>query len=681
MASTTNGRSVERVATAIPRSVSLFHLYLAVMASAYVFVAVHTPMTVIPVAPHDDGLFVSLGRYLSEGKWLGPFNEFTLMKGPRFSAFLAMGNWLGLPVSFELALFHCGAICLFVSIVRRYINSDIIAGVLYALLLWHPITLTLYLRRILREDIYYAQTLIIFAGIAFIFFCPRRWKSLVFHSVAVGALLGWFWLTREEGIWILPAIGLIGLAALVRAFRVGRARELAVSSLIIFAVFASIQIGFRAVNLFEYGKFVGVDVEEKNFLAALKAIHSVRSGGINPFVSVTLGARKRIYAVSPAFASLAPYFDGPGGEGWTLSMCRVLPISCGDMPSGHFMWFLRGVAAAQGHYSSPAKASAFFGQMANEINNACARGDLECVPQIISEMPPVNWRDVANSLPVRYVEAFNLLLFTTPPQQINPSGGPEAAFLATLRFLNYPLHTRPADVPISLPTYTLSGWYYKSGGAWFSVTAKAPNGAAADIRIDRSKSPDIQSYTKDPAASDQRFAIGTRCVDECALTFETSEGAKVEKTLADFRRDGLEFAIGGGRLHVDSMTKQPDPEYVETPVEKLSRRVRETVLTYYYLLFVPVLIAGALAFLTSTVLFPRSAIANVCYILAAASWLLVFVRASLLILIDATSFHVLFASYISPAYFMLVSAAVLSCAACLQLCRGLRHRRPSPLRG
>ena len=148
----------------------------------------------------------------------------------------------------------------------------------------------------------------------------------------------------------------------------GRPRcELAVSSSIIFAVFASIQIGFRAVNLFEYGKFVGVDVEEKNFLAALEAIHSVRSGGITRFDVVTLGARKRIYVFTAVFASLAPYFDGPGGEGWTLSMCRVSPISCGDMPSGHLCGFLGGWQRPKVTISSPAKASAFFGQIANEI--------------------------------------------------------------------------------------------------------------------------------------------------------------------------------------------------------------------------------------------------------------------------------------------------------------------------
>jgi hypothetical protein len=68
-------------------------------------------------------------------------------------------------------------------------------------------------------------------------------------------------------------------------------------------------------------------------------------------------------------------------------------------------------------------------------------------------------------------------------------------------------------------------------------------------------------------------------------------------------------------------------------------------------------------------LYWRIVMLNTCYVVALVSWALVFARASLLILIDATSFSALNVTYLAPAYFLLMSGAVLSCAALLNLAR------------
>src|SRR3954471_132435 len=68
---------------------ALVHSYIVGLSLIYVLVYVHTPLS-IPFSPHDDMLFVKLGGYLAEGKWLGPYDQFTLMKGPGYPAFLAI---------------------------------------------------------------------------------------------------------------------------------------------------------------------------------------------------------------------------------------------------------------------------------------------------------------------------------------------------------------------------------------------------------------------------------------------------------------------------------------------------------------------------------------------------------------------------------------------------------------
>jgi hypothetical protein len=639
--------------------------YFIIMIITYLIVAVHTPISIDPSAPHDDSLFIALGRSLAEGRWLGQFSQFTLMKGPGYPVFLALANWLGVSVSFARALFHCFSIAFFVAICHLFVRSYAISGVLFTLLLWHPISLSLFLLRVRREQIYYGQALIVLAALAAALFYARGKKQRTLFGALCGVMLGWFWLTREEGVWIIPGIALIVLAATFQAVREYRIRKLIATLLVAMGVFTGVQVGFRAINWAVYGKFVGVDVKETNFQRALGALHSVRSGGVRPFISVTRAARERIYAASPTFASLKWYFEGPKAEPWVGFTCQLLPDSCGEIAAGWFIWALRDAASAAGHYSSPAKASLFFKQLADEILTTCAKGVLECAPPLIAEMPPVSWSRIAELAPPRYLDALDLLLFLRPPLQINPSGGPEELLAASLRFLNYPLHTRPSE--LATPRYTLSGWYYKSGRNWISATVRGPSGSPVAIWVERTASPDIAAAFNDPAASDQRFTIRTYCTDDCILMFEALDGAKLEKPLSEFLRGAVGFDFGGGRIHVDSTRVNSNPAYVKTSIEEVCNRIREALMTHYSRLFVPVLVLGVLAFLLSTLMYSRKAVSNVIYILALVSWLLVFLRVSLMVLIDITSFPALFGFYLSPAHYMLVSGAVLSCAAWIQL--------------
>jgi hypothetical protein len=642
----------------------LIYFYVIVLSLTYVIVRVHSPLTLIPSAPHDDGLFMSLGRSLAEGEWLGPYNQFTLMKGPGYPAFLAVANWLGISASLAHALFYCAASVFFVAIAHRFVKSHLISGLLLALLLGQLLPTTVYFDRILREQITGSQLLFLFASAAGALFYAREKKWRLLFAALTGFFLGWLWLTREEGIWILPgAMVLIG-AAIYRGHRMLRLREFAGTIAVMIAVFGTIQLGFAAVNWAVYGKFVGVDFKETNYQRALRAIDSVRSGGTKDFVSITHTAMKRVDAVSPAFASLAPYFDGPG-KGWQTFTCSQYPSACGEIGSGWFVWALRGAAQTMGHYSSPAQASAFFGRIADEITAACGRGELDCKPQLIAEMPPINWTDVIGRVPSLYSRAFKALLLLHPPLRFNPSWGPEAELIGPLHFLNYPLYAKPSSIASSI-AYSLSGWYYKFGDKWLWATVREPNGSSVSVRFDRNASPDIQTVFKDPKASNQRFVMNTRCNDECTLELQSQDNEIIQKKLSEFRHGPIGFDLGKGHVHVDS-TIVVDPIAATPLVVVVSGHLRQAALNNYGYILVLLLVPGAILFLVTSLLYWRRVLLNVCYIMALCSWGLVVTRVSLLVLISATSFFVVIPNYLWPAHLLLVTGALFSCVAWLQL--------------
>ena len=642
------------------------YAYVAISCAAYIFVVVHTPMAVKPDGAHDDGLYMALARHIAEGQWLGPFSQFTLMKGPGYPLFLALGNWLGLPVSWAHALFQCAAIVVFVVIAHRFIQSMLLSGLLFALLLWQPIGLLQV--RVLREQIYPGQMLLILATSAVALLGAGSLRGRLGFAAAAGLLLGWFWLTREEGAWFAPAACILVLAALWQAYRNRRMRELAASLAVIILAFASTQVAFRAINQQVYGRFLGVDIKEPNFQKAMRAIASVRSGGTKPYVSVTKAAREKIYRVSPNFASLKGHLEGQTSGGWREITCKLYPAACGETASGWFIWNLRDAAAATGHYASAKEASAFFGRIAREISQACNDGRLKCQPQLIAELPPLNWTLFFNEMPARIYQAVNLLADLRPNPKLDESSGTYETLSRDLRLLNYPVHTQSARLPTQTTLYGLRGWYYKSGADWISVLVKDEDGRVAKVRFDRHPSPEVAARNKDPAAAAQRFTLETACNDECELQIFALDGMDAKVRLNDIASAPLVIKIGTGTLSFDLVEVRPNPAYELTSSQRTALTMRAFVLGHYQAVWFPILLMGAVSFLVSS-FFWRKMFENVCYVLALASWTLVASRAAVLILIDANVFPALQPSYLTPAFFALVSAAIFSIAALLQLAR------------
>ena len=174
------------------------------------------------------------------------------------------------------------------------------------------------------------------------------------------------------------------------------------------------------------------------------------------------------------------------------------------------------------------------------------------------------------------------------------------------------------------------------------------------------------SWFKDPEASHQRFIITTRCSDECTLELQSQDGESVQKKLAEFRHGPIAFALGAGHFNVDSTTVTAAANTAQL-MDVVAGRVRQAVLSGYAYVLVPILVLGAVCFLAVSLLYWRRVLMNVSYIMALCAWSLVVARASLVVLIAATSFPAVSPSYLWPAQLLLVTGALFSLAAWLQL--------------
>src|SRR5712691_862609 len=212
-------KSVERAPSSSAASLFSRRRCSSLLITALILVALKLWLAAAqPVVAHanasfDDRLYLALAEQVLKGNWLGPYSQFTLMKGPMYSLFIAGAFLSGLPLPLAQHLFYLFGCILLVLALRPCFDASWQAFGTFTLLWWQPMS---YVELdILRQNIYTPLTLLLFAGLCAL---ETRRGASVHARLAWGALLGIsaaaFYLTREEGVWIVPgAVLLIGAAA------------------------------------------------------------------------------------------------------------------------------------------------------------------------------------------------------------------------------------------------------------------------------------------------------------------------------------------------------------------------------------------------------------------------------------------------------------------------------------
>jgi len=425
------------------------------------------PLYAIGGATHDDALFVRLADSILSGAWLGSYDCLTLAKGPFYSMWMAGVFFVGLPLTLVQQLVYVGACILLVRALLPLIPNDWLKLGIFALLLWNPMSFAGgELGRVLRQALTAPMALVLFAAAAALY--VRRGepgKRLLPWAAIFGFTWGGFWLTREDGVWILPGLAIVGGAYLVGAWRDSRGALLNIARVALVAtVTAAIPIlAVCALNRHYYGWFGTVEFRAAEFKEAYGALLRVTPARRIPFVPVTREMRERIYAVSPSFAELRPYLEGDTGRNWAANSSSLIhrPPQEREIGGGWFMWALRQTVAEAGHGHNAREALSFYAQIAREVNLACEDGRLSAGPKRTGFMPPWQPGNLSDlwDKSMRFSWAFATLDgFTgrTPPSYGNATQLDQFRDLTRMRL------SRPADA---------SGYEYalphqKSLNAW-----------------------------------------------------------------------------------------------------------------------------------------------------------------------------------------------------------------------
>ncbi len=335
----------------------------------------------------DDLLFVRLANFILDGQWLGPFDQYTLIKGPFYPLFLAGAALTRIPIQVATqAVVLLGAL-LASRVAGRLLGSRAAGCLCFALMTLNPAPSGVVASLLYREPLYAGLLLLTLAAAARLALLP----SGLWRAVPLGLAFAAFWLTREEGLLLIPAL------ALLAAWRIGHdvvhrvpVRAQLARLLLPVAVGLAPILLVAEINRIDYGVFRTSDYKAPPVLAAYAALSRIRHTSWIATVPIPRDAFARAYAVSPAARLLAPNLEGPGRAFWADVSCRDEPFrGCNDIEAGWIMWALRGAATAAGQYGSARQADRFFRRIANEVNAACDAGKIPCTGRHLSLLPPL----------------------------------------------------------------------------------------------------------------------------------------------------------------------------------------------------------------------------------------------------------------------------------------------------
>ena len=338
--------------------------------------------------PHDSLNFVTHAHAVMAGTWFGHYGPLTLIKGPAFPLYLAAFSELG--VSVNLAhqmtyLLACGIACIAVVPLVRNEKALLIIGLVLA---FNPMTYDTVSWVTYRSHLSGTLSLLAVACL-FALYIRRAQppRTRLRWSIGLGCSLAAFWLTREESVWIVPCLAIIGGAAVFSAWRNARLESHAAIVIIPCAIWALSIATIQAINGAVYGWPITTEFQSDEFLSAYSSLQRISHPDTNPTVPVPSYSRKAAYRVSPHARELAAFIDGPeAARGWFALGCQA-GYGCADIAGGWFVWAFRDAVNRAGHYTSGANARVFYVALARDIDRACDRGAIDCGPKRMSYLP------------------------------------------------------------------------------------------------------------------------------------------------------------------------------------------------------------------------------------------------------------------------------------------------------
>lgn len=348
-------------------------------------------------APFDDRLMVRLAESLSAGSWLGDYDRFTLVKGVGFPLLLAGAHTWNISYMDLVQFLYSMSCTIFVIALRDLLPSRQQRLALFCVLLFAPVMTSIEnVQRVYRCSITPPLVLLLFGSLYRLFYYvsnkrkPSSMAYMTLWSILGGTALVLLWNTREDGVWLLPALGIaLTMCVVVSVRRRGFAQTVpfVLILLLLPGLLAASIFTISSINKEYYGQNLTLELSGGNFPRAIRALYSIapEEGDEEPGPRVSVSDKILARAIDAC-----PSLESVKDEIW--NMWEVWKGAGGDpndqVKNGWFFWSFRDAAAFAGLYDNPQSSEEFYERVASEIEQTIASGKLHERPTMPSALLP-----------------------------------------------------------------------------------------------------------------------------------------------------------------------------------------------------------------------------------------------------------------------------------------------------
>jgi hypothetical protein len=607
----------------------------------------------------DQLRFARMAESLLDGRWLGDYGPFTLIRQPVFPLWIWLAHESGVPLRIANEILLVCAAAAFALALRRVGVGRALSFACFAAVVLQPTSLVW--NGELRAESLYAPVLLVALALLFRVAVAERPARCAAASLAAGVPLALLWHMRPESVLIAVLAGAFVAVDAWRWKRRGRGSRwiAARAGLVagpIACVVAGVGIAIASANAAHYGISVVTDEDAPGYVALKRALLRVRPEHASRYVAIPADARRRAYAASPAFRELEPWLEGDVGRTWASFYQRATHFE-GEIGDAWLFWAIRDAAARAGHCSSAPEAERFYAAAAREIDAACDDGRIPARPVLSTALDPDPTAFVG-CLPAslgRVLARFARV--AAIPGKDDPSTPPDVR----------DEFTRVARRRPSLTTMTgfrARGWALDSADP---VTNVAACGASGE-RI-----AEVAATRGDDAGSPSRFQLDvpSSAGPSAGLSLGTASGAEVRVALAERQE-----TVGSLAYRVEYLC--------ETSVDARARRLAQVALAHAQPAVVLLSSAAGLAGLIMLVRRRRRIDwTHPVFAALAAIAVVVGARVLLLALLDASSFEAAQSRYVHPVEALAICGAWIAAslalaprARCIVAARGADSGHP-----
>ena len=330
----------------------------------------------------DDKLMLNMAVDIRAGNWLGDYTSDILVKGPSFPFLLALINFFGLSYINVMNIIYILSCAFFLYTIKDLFKTKKALAIIYLLLIFNPVSYACWtLQRIYRNGITLSQVLIII-GSMFALYQRRdmQAKKILPFAIIGGLALASLWLTREDGIWILPfvlIVTLIVMACIVFKNKRINLNKNSISKVLIallpiVILFVSLHT-VRIINYNSYGIYAYNEINDGYFGKVIKTMYSIKTDEDIQYVTVTKNKIKLMCENSETLKKVEPKLEKVM-SGWDMFDRNP---GDGQVEDGWFWWALKNTVEDEGYYKDAKTSNEFYKNVYNELQNAIKEGKLK----------------------------------------------------------------------------------------------------------------------------------------------------------------------------------------------------------------------------------------------------------------------------------------------------------------